>query len=69
MYFYISMMCDECGEDILLGPSLSLIEKNGTPVIPFDIAAQETFECDCGAIHITGDFDFFTEHNDGEDHE
>lgn len=59
--FYMSMDCGECGEEMLIGPCLTTIERNGMPVIPFDMAAQETFTCDCGTTWITGDFDVIDE--------
>lgn len=58
MKFYLSMECGHCGEDILYGPVLCLTSHAGLPVVPFDIAAGETFTCDhCGTEHhTTGDF-------------
>ena len=64
---YISMECETCGADIFIGPVLVLTEHNGLPVIPFDLAAQETFQCDCGTQQYTGDFDVMVE--PGEDDE
>jgi hypothetical protein len=58
--FYMSILCDECNEDILMGPCLTTIERDGLPIIPFDFAAQETFTCDCGAQYATGDFDYMS---------
>lgn len=58
MLFYISMTCDNCGEDMFIGPIGTTLEHNDKPVVPFDIAAQETFTCECGAQFVTGDFDY-----------
>jgi hypothetical protein len=64
---YISMECESCGDDMFIGPVLTLLERNGLPVIPFDMAAQETFRCDgCSASHHTGDFDVMVEPGENE---
>ena len=58
MDFYLVMDCDDCGEEMHIS-AMTLIERNGRPVIPFDVAGQETFECyECGSSFTTGDFDY-----------
>jgi hypothetical protein len=62
------MECKACGDDMFLGPVLTLLERNGLPVIPFDMAAQETFYCDgCGTSHHTGDFDVMVEPSENDE--
>lgn len=54
--FYLSMDCENCEEEMLMGPCGTTEERNGHPVIPFDFASQERFDCNnCGARHYTGD--------------
>lgn len=59
------MDCQNCDEEIHVGPVLTTLEHDGLPVIPFDLAAQETFTCDnCNAANYTGDFDVMVEFDD-----
>lgn len=54
--FYLALECENCGEDVRkLCMTTDIV--NGVPVIPADMAAQDTFECECGAITYTGDMD------------
>jgi len=70
MRFYLSMECEGCDETVHTGPVMTLIERNGLPVIPYDIAAQESFYCDeCGTDHHTGDFDVRVEPGDEDEEE
>ena len=63
--FYLVMACRDCDEDIYYGLCFSTLEHNGHPVIPFDMAAQTSFNCNnCGADNYTGDFDVFVEGGD-----
>ena len=60
--FHLLAHCGNCDEEIIHGPCLTTIEHDGLPVIPYDMAAQERFECDhCGAVNYTGDFELLTE--------
>lgn len=54
--FYLSMCCDNCDEEIIDGPNITLESHRDLPVIPFDIAAQSRFVCpECGTVNYTGD--------------
>jgi hypothetical protein len=58
---YLSMECDRREDDMfrLVGTTIT---HNGLPVVPYDFASQETFDCDnCGAVHYLGDFDYLVE--------
>lgn len=58
--FYLSMDCENCEEEMLMGPCATTIERDSLPVIPFDFASQEMFACDnCGARHYVGDLNEF----------
>lgn len=60
--FYLSMYCRSCDEEITDGPCMTFTEHKGLPVIPFDLAAQESFTCDnCGARNFTGEFEVYRE--------
>lgn len=66
--FYMSMECD-CGETILQRMATT-DERDGQPVIPFDMPAQTKWECnDCSRTHWTGDFadQVHTEGNDEDE--
>lgn len=66
--FYLSMDCENCEEEILMGPCATTEERNGYPIIPFDFASQEKFVCPrCDARHYTGDFIDFVEMVGGRD--
>ena len=54
--FYLTMECENCGESSL-SLCMTTDSHNGLPVIPVDIAAQNSFACDCGAVTYTGDLD------------
>lgn len=55
--FYISIECGHCGQDIVSGPHATLLQSEGLPVIPYDIADNCRFSCDeCGADTSTGFF-------------
>jgi hypothetical protein len=58
--FYLTMECENCGESSL---SLCMTTdfKDGIPVIPVDIGAHDTYECDCGAVTYTGDLTIMVE--------
>lgn len=63
--FYLVINCGDCGEDIFYGPCGTTLEHHGLPVVPYDMAAQNSFRCDhCGAVTNTGDFDTFVEGGD-----
>jgi len=63
--FYLSMECQNCAEDMFLGPVATTITHNGLPVMPYDFASQESFTCDnCGTEHVLGDFDYVAEVDD-----
>lgn len=62
MKYYLIFTCAECDEDFYHGVYATLIEHNGLPAIPFDIAAQTSATCtECGAQNFTGDFELETE--------
>lgn len=54
--------CDACDAEVYVGPSLTLLEYRGSPVIPVFSVEQQTFVCDeCQARHRTGELDLFVE--------
>ena len=56
--FYISFECMKCDQDAFYGPAVTLVERNGMPVIPADMLSQIRFDCpECGSTMSTGDFD------------
>lgn len=62
MRFYLTAQCANCDEDIVYGPCMTLIEHEGLPAIPFDMASQTSFECEaCGQSSYTGDFELLSE--------
>jgi hypothetical protein len=64
--FYLSADCGNCDNEIFYGPCKTTIEHAGDPVIPYDFAAQNDFYCErCGASNYTGDFEIFTEKEEG----
>jgi hypothetical protein len=65
--FYMVMDCETCGEEMFLGPVLTTMVHNTYPVLPWDIAATEDFECEsCGGVSRTGDFTDSVEHVQGD---
>lgn len=62
MYFYPTLNCAECDNEIYWGPCVTLIETDdGLPVIPLDIGAQQITCPDCGTNNYTGDVEILTE--------
>ena len=57
--FCLMMECRNCDADMISGISATTTERDGIPVIPWDIAAAATFNCrNCGTRHDTSsDFD------------
>lgn len=52
----LSYPCPYCGFDNRK-PVGILGQDGDAPLVPFDIAAQETVYCDCGRTLVTGDFE------------
>lgn len=66
LLFKMVLTCRNCDEDIISGVYASTLTSGGYPLIPADIAEQETFDCiECGATNFTGELD--VEHEGGDD--
>lgn len=63
---YVAIDCANCGEEFLYGRCVTLtVHDDGTPVFPWDLAAQTSFRCaHCRAENYTGDFEVFSEGGD-----
>jgi hypothetical protein len=66
--YYLQLSCDRCDADVYLGPSLTLLEYRGAPVISAFDAEQQTFVCDeCQTRHHTGELDLFVEEDNRDE--
>lgn len=60
--FYLLLACPRCDTDIHFGPCVTLLEHDGLPVVPTDMAGQTAADCpECGARTYIGDLDYFCE--------
>jgi hypothetical protein len=66
--YYLSLECEVCDHTIYYGPCGTLLEHNGYPVVPLDVATQERLDCDnCGAMHYVSELDVYVEGGDAPD--